>query len=81
MSLRLANAVDVLISGATGVPSLEHLTATILRHTKTDAGRAAEIAKLICSGHKVMFQLDSEMRANQMAQDLRISGFVVSIAQ
>ncbi len=79
--IRPVNAVDVLISGFTGKPANEHLTGTILRHTKIAQERAAEIASMVFAGQKVMFQMESQAGAESLAHDLRASGFIVSVTK
>ena len=79
--IRPANAVDVLISGFTGQAAQEHLTSIILRHTKMSSERATETASMVLAGQKVMFQMGSQASADSMADELRASCFIVSVAK
>lgn len=54
---------------------------TILRHTKMGPERAAEIAGMVLAGQKVMFQMESQPSADNMADELRASCFIVSVTK
>jgi hypothetical protein len=54
---------------------------TILRHTKMGPERAAEIASMVLARQKVMFQMESQARADSMADELRASCFIVSVTR
>ncbi len=79
MSIRLSTAVDVLITACGPTASKDEVTAALLRHTKANSGRAAELASLILAGQKVSFEFHSEQSAVSLSEDLRNMGMTVTI--
>jgi hypothetical protein len=66
--------VDVRIIQASPGTSKDEIVAALLRHTKMNAPRAAEVADLILAAQKVQIEIDSQQTAHLLAEDLRNAG-------
>jgi hypothetical protein len=76
MTIRLASAVDVVITGAKFGTSRETIVEAIQAHTRLSVTRATEVAELILRNQRVGIELPSKQAADLMLQDLQRAGLV-----